>query len=195
MVKTSHITMPYDHLFKTKRQKQFSSAPSFIFFVWQFSLTVVKRKNKVIITANQCQETCHMEPGELKVRKPNYLKRRKTRVNKSRLVLVWNFFVQKVARDLLRPSTEKRKPKLHLVTLVKKLKTALTPLMILFKYRVRAFFLISYLFLLAERAVFKFPLEMTSNAIKLKQPTRRSQWQICHTREILGASTWLEDEP
>ena len=52
-----------------------------------------------------------MEPGELKVRKPNYLKRRKTRVNKSRLVLVWNFFVYKVARDLLRPSTEKKKTK------------------------------------------------------------------------------------
>ena len=47
-------------------------------------------------------------------------------------------------------------------------------MMILFKCRVRAFFLISYLFLLAERSVFKFPLEMTSNAIKLKQPTRRS---------------------
>ena len=36
MVKTSHITMPYDHLFKTKRQKQFSSAHSFIFFVFYF---------------------------------------------------------------------------------------------------------------------------------------------------------------
>ena len=69
MVKTSHITMPYDHLFKTKRQKQFLSTPFFIFFVWKFPLTVVKRKNKVIIKANQCQETYHMEPGELKVRK------------------------------------------------------------------------------------------------------------------------------
>ena len=93
MVKTSHITMPYDHLFKTKKAKAILFSTFFIFFVWQFSLTVVKRKNKVIITANQCQETCHMEPGELKVRKQNYLKRRKTLVNKSRLVLVWNFFV------------------------------------------------------------------------------------------------------
>ena len=31
MVKTFHITMPYDHLFKTKRQKQFLSTP-FLFF-------------------------------------------------------------------------------------------------------------------------------------------------------------------
>ena len=54
------------------------------------------------------------------------------------------------------------------------MKTALTLLMIQFKCSVRAFFLIGYLFLLAERAAFKVPLEMTSNAIKLKQPTRRS---------------------
>ena len=28
-----------------------------------------KTKNKVIITVSQCQETYHMEPGELKVKK------------------------------------------------------------------------------------------------------------------------------
>ena len=117
-----------------------------------------------------------MEPGELKVKKkPNHLKRRKTRVNKSRLVLVWNFFfcLESGARPF-RTKHREEKSKLNLKTLDKKLKTALTLLMIQFKCSVRAFFLIGYLFPLAERAAFKVPLEMTSNAIKLKQPTRRS---------------------
>ena len=46
MVKTSHITMPYDHLFKTKKQKQFLSITFIIIFEWWFSMTVVKRKTK-----------------------------------------------------------------------------------------------------------------------------------------------------
>ena len=44
MVKTSHITMPYDHLFKTKRQKQFLSTPFFYFFRMEVSIDCRKTK-------------------------------------------------------------------------------------------------------------------------------------------------------
>ena len=115
-----------------------------------------------------------MEPGELKVKKkPNHLKRRKTRVNKSRLILVWNFFCLESGAQPLRTKHREKKTKTTPDN-SRQNKTALTLLMILFKCRVRAFFLISYLFLLVERAVFKFPPEMIGNPIKLKQPTRRS---------------------
>ena len=130
-----------------------------------------KTKNKVIITVSQCQETYHMEPGELKVKKKqaNYLKGRKTRVKK----FCFSIFLFRKWRNSYGPSTKKRKSKLHLVTLDKKLKTAQTILIVLFTCSVKVFFLITYLFLLAERAVFKFYLKMISNG-KLKQPTCRS---------------------
>ena len=52
-----------------------------------------------------------MEPGELKVRKPNYLKGRKTRVNKSRLVLVWNFFCLESGTRPLKTKHREKKTK------------------------------------------------------------------------------------